>query len=121
MKTDGVNYIEDILQKKESATLEFKAHYNKEQGAKVICSFLNRDGGQLVIGVEDSQKVSGVTHAEKVANEFQNYLLAEILPEPAISVDIQKIKNKAVLVVSVWKGTNQPYICLLYTSPSPRD
>src|SRR5690554_2557717 len=110
MKTGDVNYIQDILQKKESATLEFKATFNKEESAKVICSFLNRDGGHLVIGVEDSQKVIGLKNADKIASEFQNYLIAEIVPEPAISVDIQKVDKMDVLVISVWKGTNQPYI-----------
>ena len=110
MKTDDVNYIQDILQKKESATLEFKARFNIEESAKVICSFLNRDGGHLVVGVEDSQKVTGLKDANKIASEFQNYLISEIVPEPAISVDIQKVNKKDVLVISVWKGTNQPYI-----------
>lgn len=40
MKTGDVNYIQDILQKKESATLEFKARFDKVECAKVICSFL---------------------------------------------------------------------------------
>jgi len=110
MKTGDVNYIQDILQKKESATLEFKARFDKVECAKVICSFLNRDGGQLVIGVEESEKITGVQNAERLAVEFQNFLISEIVPEPAISVDIQKVGNSKLLVVSVWKGTNQPYI-----------
>ncbi len=110
MKTGDVNYIQDLLRKKESATLEFMAHFDKIACAKVICSFLNRDGGQLVIGVEASKKITGVQHAEKLAVEFQNFLISEIVPEPAISVDIQKAGNNKLLVVSVWKGPNQPYI-----------
>jgi len=110
MRTGDVNYIQDLLQKKESATLDFKARFDKEICAKVICSFLNRDGGHLVIGVEESQKISGIQNAKKLAVEFQNYLISEIVPEPAISVDIQKVEKNDVLVISVWKGTNQPYI-----------
>ena len=110
MKQDDVNYIKEILQKKESATLEFKAHFNKEDAAKIICSFLNRDGGHLVIGKEENQNVIGVNDVEKLAVEIQNYLVSEIIPEPAISVDIQSINSKKLLVISVWQGTNQPYI-----------
>ena len=110
MKTGDVKYIQDLLQKKESATLEFKARFDKIACAKVICSFLNRDGGHLVIGVEESDKVTGVQNAKKLAVEFQNYLITEIVPEPAISVDIQKVGNNELLIISVWKGTNQPYI-----------
>ena len=110
MKQDDVNYIKEILQKNESATLEFKARYTKEDVAKVICSFLNRDGGHLVIGKEDNQQIVGVNDAEKLSSEVQNYLISEIVPEPAISVDIQSVNNKKLLIISVWAGTNQPYI-----------
>ena len=110
MKNSGVNYINDILKKRESATLEFKAVYNNESAAKVICSFLNRDGGQLVIGVEEGQKVVGVRNAEVIAQELKHFITSEIIPEPAVSVDIQAVGSKKVLVVSVWQGTNQPYI-----------
>ena len=110
MKTDGVKYILDLLQKKESATLEFKAGFDKNEVGKVICSFLNRDGGQLVLGLEENQKVVGISDAEKLASEIQNFLMAEIVPEPAVSVDVQTVEKKNLLVVSVWQGTNQPYI-----------
>jgi ATP-dependent DNA helicase RecG len=110
MKTDDANYIKDLLHKKESATLEFKARFDKNEVGKVICSFLNRDGGQLVLGTEENQKVIGIKDAEQLVSEIQNFLIAEIVPEPAVSVDLQTVKKKSLLVVSVWKGTNQPYI-----------
>ncbi|MCF8226475.1 MAG: putative DNA binding domain-containing protein [Bacteroidales bacterium] len=110
MKTDGADYIKDLLQKKESATLEFKARFDKIEIGKVICSFLNRDGGQLVLGAGESQKVTGIKDAEKTASAIQNFLIDEIVPEPAVSVDVQTVGKKNLLVVSVWKGTNQPYI-----------
>ena len=110
MKNNSVSYVNDLLQKKESATLEFKAAYNKDTAAKVICSFLNRDGGQLVIGMEEGQKVVGVPGADKIAYELQNYIISEIIPEPAVTIDIQTLEKKQILIVSVWQGTNQPYI-----------
>ena len=110
MKTDGANYIRDLLQKKESATLEFKSRIDKNEVGKVICSFLNRDGGQLVLGTEENQKVIGIKDAEKLASEIQNFLMSEIVPEPAVSVDVQSVEKKKLLVVSVWQGNDQPYI-----------
>lgn len=110
MNKDDANYIKDLLQKDKSATLEFKANFDKNEVGKVICSFLNRDGGQLVLGTEENQKVTGIKDAQKLAIEIQNFLVAEIVPEPAVSVDVQTIKKKNLLVISVWQGTNQPYI-----------
>jgi ATP-dependent DNA helicase RecG len=110
MKTDGINYIKDLLRKKESTTLEFKARFDKNAVGKTICSFLNRDGGQLVIGIEDNLKVIGIKDAENIALEIQSFLMSEIVPEPAVSVDVQSLEKKKLLVISVWQGTNQPYI-----------
>ncbi|PQJ17028.1 AlbA family DNA-binding domain-containing protein [Nonlabens tegetincola] len=110
MKKDSFTYIEDILKKEESTTLEFKANFDKEVAAKVICSFLNRDGGQLIIGLSEDKKAMGIQDIENKGKELQSYLINSIVPEPAISVDTQSINNKDVLVVSVWQGTNQPYI-----------
>ena len=110
MKKDDVTYIDSLLLKKESATLEFKATYNKEQAGIIICSFLNGKGGQLVVGVNDNQQIKGVSNAETLAKEISRYLIKEIIPEPVVSVDIQKVNNKKVIIVSVWQGTNQPYI-----------
>ena len=110
MKKDSFTYIVDILKKEESTTLEFKANFDKEVAAKVICSFLNRDGGQLIIGLSEDKKATGIQDIENKGKELQTYLINSIVPEPAISVDTQSINNKDVLVVSVWQGTNQPYI-----------
>jgi len=54
--------------------------------------------------------VIGIKDAEKVASEIQNFLTAEIVPEPVVSVDVQTVEKKNLLIISVWQGTNQPYI-----------
>lgn len=110
MKTGDVNYIMDLLDKPESINLEFKAKYSNIEVAKVVCSFLNRDGGRLIIGIEENQEIIGVKDAEKLSKEIQTYLYKEIVPEPVISIDIQTVKNKDLLVIAVRQGTNQPYI-----------
>ena len=110
MKKDDIIYIESILHKKESATLEFKAIYNKEQVGMVICSFLNGKGGRMVIGLDKNQQVKGVTKTYEKAAEIARFLEKEIVPEPAVSVDVQNYRGKKLIIINVWQGTNQPYI-----------
>jgi ATP-dependent DNA helicase RecG len=64
----------------------------------------------LVIGVGNDLKVIGIKNAENMVSEIQIFLMSEIVPEPAVSVDVQIIERKKILVISVWQGTNQPYI-----------
>ncbi|MCH8012693.1 MAG: putative DNA binding domain-containing protein [Candidatus Marinimicrobia bacterium] len=110
MKSDDIMQFESILKKEESETLEFKSSYDKEQVGQIICSFLNKKGGQIVIGCGDKNQVIGVTKAKYKADEIAKYLTKEIVPEPVISVDIQNYKNKNVIMINVWQGNNPPYI-----------
>jgi ATP-dependent DNA helicase RecG len=107
---DDTSYIESVVGKKESSTLEFIGVFDQDRVARVICSFLNGNGGQVVIGTSDGQLISGIEEAEEKAIELSSYLIQKIVPEAAVSVDIQTFKNKDLIVVNVWKGTNPPYI-----------
>ena len=110
MSSKNVNYIEDLLSKNESTTLEFKRFATKEVVAEILCSFLNRDGGHLVIGVEEGRHIVGFKDAVEISKRIQSYVVASIIPEPAVSVDIQKVDKNDVVIFTVWKGINQPYI-----------
>lgn len=110
MSNKDNNYIEDLLAKKESATLEFKKFATKETVAEVLCSFLNRDGGQLIIGAEEGRRIVGFKDAEEISKHIQSYVVSSIIPEPAVSFDIQYADEKSIVVFTVWKGINQPYI-----------
>lgn len=110
MKKGDTTYIESILQKKESATFEFNSTYDKEQIGRVICSFLNGKGGQVVIGLDENHQIKGVTKVDEKADEITRFLENEIVPEPAISVDVQSLKGNKLILINVWQGTNQPYI-----------
>jgi len=110
MKKDDVKYIESVLQKTESETLEFKGNFNKDQIGKIICGFLNASGGQLVLGINENKEIMGIVNAEIIAKRINAFLINSIVPEPAFSLDIQLYKKKSIIFINVWQGTNQPYI-----------
>ncbi len=110
MKKNDFTVIDAVLKMQESSTLEFKAAYNKEQIARVICSFLNNQGGQVVVGVDETGQLLGVSGAEGKVAELSQFLVNEIVPEAAISVALETRNKKSILIINVWKGTKQPYI-----------
>ncbi len=84
-----------LVQQDESQYLEFKAslRFNSRQGCldsdlefnclKTICAFLNAEGGNLLIGVNDRNRVVGLKHDYKTFNKnnrdaFENYLVNQI-------------------------------------------
>ena len=110
MKKDDEIYLESVLLKPETETLEFKESIEKNEIGKIICSFLNGTGGQLVLGISDKKEILGIRDAKNLSKDIRVFLMNEIIPESAVSVDIQIYKKKEIIFINVWQGTNQPYI-----------
>ena len=54
--------IKNLLQRGEGVDLEFKECRNRlnRDVYETVCAFLNRHGGTLLLGVDDSGKVTGI-------------------------------------------------------------
>lgn len=101
--------IENLLQQKEGVRLEFKASPNIDAIAKSITSFINTQGGDLVVGVDDNKNVLGIENAQEQSVSIQNTLVELIKPTAPISVQVISYKKKEVILISVWEGAKKPY------------
>jgi ATP-dependent DNA helicase RecG len=54
------NVLKKLLQQGESQTLEFKTSFGRE-AMETLVAFANANGGTLVVGVNNKQKVVGVS------------------------------------------------------------
>ena len=102
--------INDLIEQGESEQLEFKESVRKDEIAKVLCSFLNGKGGRVVIGLSDSGKPVGVSNAEKSVEQLKMYLLSAIVPEAPITIDVEHIEGKELILLKVYGGSKQPYL-----------
>ena len=101
--------IENLLQQKEGVRLEFKAKPNIDAIARSITSFINTQGGDLVVGIDDNKIVLGVENAQQQSVTIQNALVELIKPTAPISVQVINYKKKEVILISVWEGAKKPY------------
>ena len=71
MKKSG---IKNLIRKGESISIEFKECRNKlnKDVFESICAFLNRNGGDLILGVNDKGKIIGIDPeaVDQVKNEL---------------------------------------------------
>ncbi len=102
--------IKSLLKQGESEQLEFKQVVRKDAIGKSICAFLNHEGGQVLIGISDDNKVVGIADAEKWEKELTDYLNTSIIPEAPVMVSVEQVGKKEVLLIKVWAGSKQPYI-----------
>lgn len=102
--------LKQLLKLGESESLEFKETAQIDNVAKTLCSFLNGEGGKLLIGVSDNGDLIGVDKPKRVIQNLEGYLSQAIVPDSPISFSILTKDEKECVVCSVWGGSRKPYI-----------
>jgi ATP-dependent DNA helicase RecG len=108
--TVDMSTVQEILKDGESEVVEFKANPELATIGKVISSFLNSNGGTMLLGVEDGGSVKGVSNAVRRADDIYRYLITNIVPESPISVNVETLEGKDIVLIEVWPGPRKPYI-----------
>lgn len=132
VKVDEIN-ISQLISYGEGPKLEFKstfrwdirnAQINKvleKSVMKTIAAFLNTDGGQLIIGVEDNGEIYGLHHdyetlSKQNADGFENHFnmvfnsLIGVQFRHNVNLDFQNAEGKEICLISVQAGDEPAYI-----------
>lgn len=104
------NQLHSLLKEGESDQMEFKTSIDKMAIGKAICSFLNAKGGRVLVGIDESGQVKGVSNANAHAERLKIFLLSQIVPEAPITISNEPIDDKEIILLKVYKGSKQPYI-----------
>jgi ATP-dependent DNA helicase RecG len=104
--------LSQLLARCESAQVEFKAGAGKESHVEeAACAFLNARGGSVVLGVRDDGRLVGVPDAEEKAQAVRQRLLKGISPPAPLSVTVESVEGKNLIVIDVPQGLEKPYVC----------
>ena len=95
----------------ETETLEFKRSFS-DTICREIVSFLNANGGDIVLGVADDGTVVGLNNVDETMRKIADIVTSQIEPNPQaiISSELRYYDGKTVLVLHVSKG-NRPIYC----------
>src|SRR3972149_5104731 len=108
MKADDL--IMTLIKKGEGRQMEVKEALNGDVIAREVCGFLNVEGGQVLIGIKDSGRVTGIIKADAEAKRLNQFLINNIVPEAPITVSVESVENKKILLVEVLGGSKKPYV-----------
>lgn len=94
----------------ESETLELKEKYT-DTIAKEIVSFLNSDGGTILIGVKDDGIVIGGDKIDEVLRKISDIITSQIEPNPQdeINSELKFDEGKTIIAIHINKGRNHIY------------
>ena len=121
---------EELLKLQESKTLEFKSslRWSLKEGRKddkhvthaalkTIAAFLNTDGGDLLIGVDDDRKVLGIDHDRLETDDKFMRHLAQVVRNglgdragTCIDPETQIVEGKTVCLVSCQRSPEPVYL-----------
>ena len=111
---------EELLKLQESKTLEFKSslRWNLKEdrkddkhvthaALKIIAAFLNTEGGDLLIGVDDDRRVLGVEHDRLESDDkFMLHLAQAVRNDPSTQI----VEGKTVCLVSCQRSPEPVYL-----------
>lgn len=94
----------------ESEVVELKARFS-DTICKDIVAFLNTNGGDLIIGVDDNGNVVGVDSIDETSKKISDIIADQIEPSPQslITTEIRYDEGKSLLAVHVQKGVRPIY------------
>ncbi len=103
--------VQALLAKGENSRVEFKSDaVSNEELAIVMVSFLNSQGGVILLGVEDNAAVSGISGStDKRMNAVHQICQNRVRPPVIPEINAIPVQGKTVLAVSLEKGVQKPY------------
>jgi ATP-dependent DNA helicase RecG len=104
--------IEALVYQGESDALEFKKSTAELHSVgKTLCGLLNRNGGNVLIGVTDNKHIIGQDVSDHTQQEIAN-LIKKIEPAPRVDIDYIQINNSSrrVIILTTYHDENaKPY------------
>jgi ATP-dependent DNA helicase RecG len=107
----GESYYREFKSALEGSPNDKKPRNTKEicaDIAKTLVAFSNADGGELFVGIEDDNTVSGISHSEEKINDIlsasERYVM-EATPLPIKRKSVIEYNGKKVVYFSVDKGS----------------
>jgi ATP-dependent DNA helicase RecG len=105
-----MNLLAALISRGESETCEFKGPRAPLPNlVRVTCGLLNQQGGVLVWGLDGAGVPTGLPNAQQRAAELNSLLMSLIRPRPLLSVSVETIRDKQLVVVEVPQGADKPY------------
>jgi ATP-dependent DNA helicase RecG len=102
--------LKEKIAKGEGLHIEFKEYFDdNEDIARSIVCFANTDGGEIIVGVNDTGEIIGVESLDELIRRIDDIAFNRCEPPVTIVQETFYINNKTILIVNIPKGDQRPY------------
>lgn len=78
--------------------------------ARTVVAFANAEGGDLLVGVEDSGQVSGIPHADDLVAYLVQVPSTQVKPDVGATVHLGRVHGQAVLLIRTSPGLDDEFV-----------
>jgi ATP-dependent DNA helicase RecG len=103
------SFIEGLIKQKNGIQIDFIKEFNLDDILCSICSFLNSDGGWILIGYSKNKSTGIENFTSNLLKDLEDNIADRIFPRPLIYIQSELYKDKTVVLINVLKGSRQPY------------
>lgn len=86
--------------------LEVKRH---KSWLKSVSAFANGEGGTLIFGISDDDRIVGLADAEGDAEKISEEIKSKLDPVPAVNLEYKEVDGKKLVLLQVYPGQETPY------------
>ena len=76
---------------------------------KSVSAFANGEGGILIFGISDDDKIVGLADAEGDAEKISEEIKSKLDPVPAVNLEPKELDGKKLVLLHVYPGQETPY------------
>ena len=114
----GYNIQKELIDLILSKFIGESTEYDKKQAVekrkvkswlKSVSAFANTDGGVLIFGITDDDKIIGLDNVKEDSEFISQKIKERIDPIPQINMHIEQIEGSHILLLEVFNGDETPY------------
>jgi len=76
---------------------------------KSVSAFANGEGGTLIFGIGDDDRIVGLADAEGDAEKISEEIKSKLDPVPAVNLEYREVDGKNLVLLQVYPGQETPY------------
>ncbi|MGJ1518499.1 RNA-binding domain-containing protein [Sphingobacterium siyangense] len=104
-----ISFVNELVRNKNSEQVDFLTEFDMQEVLRSVCSFLNSDGGWIVVG-HNGLKLIGIDGVgEDMANDLKANIYDRIIPQPLVYTQLEYVDDKGIILLNVMRGSKQPY------------